>query len=551
MSGISMGTDEAPRFTNVRDYLQVVRRYRLMILAFVLVFGGAVLARDKGVTPTYEAQATIQFYDQTLNPGLFSALVPQDVSPDQRAAIHAQDIQTITVARRAARTLHLSSRYAPDLLGQITAQPQATSDLIQLTAADNTAHGAARLANAYADAAVAQSQADLRAEYLREAQGVQRQIAGLSKSPGTAYFRIVLENNLQQLKQGAAVVTPASVVQRAIVPSSPSSPNTTRDTLLALLTGLVVGLIVAFVRATLDQRYTSPDAIERELGLPILGLLAEGGLGRAPVGGRRLFRDEDVEALRILRSKLLLMDVDNPVKTVLITSATTEEGKSTVAVGLAAAFARAGKKTLLLECDLRVPTAAKRLGLAPVPGLTDSLVAPADPRQKVTLELSAGERQGGAGAVAAMKAAYVDPRNGSGTVARSTSFDCIVAGSSSPRPAEVLGSAQFKNLLPQLRDVYDLIVIDTAPLLPVADTLELLKQGDCVAVCLRVPKTSRKQVRAAKAVLEELGSRPAGLVLTDVKPRDGYEPYLAYTYGAASAGRRWFRPRAGVGASSS
>jgi Mrp family chromosome partitioning ATPase len=150
-----------------------------------------------------------------------------------------------------------------------------------------------------------------------------------------------------------------------------------------------------------------------------------------------------------------------------------------------------------------------------------------------------------------MKAAYVDPRNGSGTVARSTSFDCIVAGSSSPRPAEVLGSAQFKNLLPQLRDVYDLIVIDTAPLLPVADTLELLKQGDCVAVCLRVPKTSRKQVRAAKAVLEELGSRPAGLVLTDVKPRDGYEPYLAYTYGAASAGRRWFRPRAGVGASSS
>jgi Mrp family chromosome partitioning ATPase len=305
----------------------------------------------------------------------------------------------------------------------------------------------------------------------------------------------------------------------------------------------------------MDSRYSSPDAIERDLGLPILGLIADGGLGRSPGGEGRALRDEDTEALRILRSKLTLIDVDHPAKTILITSATTEEGKSTVAAGLAAAFARAGKQTLLLEGDLRVPTLAKRLQLAPSPGLSDCLVAPVDPRQSFALPSSAKgrNRNGSVDQTRPIELADLDTRSPSRAPGGRGSFDCIAAGSLSPRPAELLGSQQFKKLLGQLQEVYEVIVIDSAPLLPVADTLELVRQADCVALCLRVSKTSRKQARAARSVLEELRARTAGLVLTDVAARHGYEPYVASPYGSGWLGpvRGRLHARARAGASSS
>jgi Mrp family chromosome partitioning ATPase len=233
--------------------------------------------------------------------------------------------------------------------------------------------------------------------------------------------------------------------------------------------------------------------------------------------GRRPLSEADLEGFRILRTNIDFLGIDRPPKAILVTSALPEEGKSTVAAALAAAQATAGKRTLLLECDLRFPTLAKRLGLADTPGLTDYLIAGGDPRQ--TIKVSSGPRLANGGGPPAYAPADQD-----------VEFDCIVAGTRTPQPAELLGSQRFVAYLQELTGSYETIVIDTSPLLPVVDALELLARVDGILVCVRVSKTKREQARAAKTAMERFPRRPTGIVVTGVRPGQDGDAYPSYTY---------------------
>jgi succinoglycan biosynthesis transport protein ExoP len=176
----------------------------------------------------------------------------------------------------------------------------------------------------------------------------------------------------------------------------------------------------------------------------------------------------------------------------------------------------AGKRTLLVECDLRRPDLAERFGLAPAPGLTDYLARHADPQEILQMvELAhpvAGN--GSSGSVA---------EEGAGTLV------CITAGTPSPHPAELLGSDRFRHFLAQVSEAYDMVVLDTSPLLSVADTRELLPNVDGVVLCIRSSQTTREQALAVKAALEHYPHRPTGLVVTGLRPRDGAS-YGYYSY---------------------
>jgi non-specific protein-tyrosine kinase len=111
----------------------------------------------------------------------------------------------------------------------------------------------------------------------------------------------------------------------------------------------------------------------------------------------------------------------------------------------------------------------------------------------------------------------------------------ISAGSFSPEPAELLASRRFKEFIDQVREVYDLVVLDCAPLLPVGDSLEVIPHADGVLLCVRLDQTTREQARAAKAAIEHLPERPVGLVLTGLRPgREGY--YYGYYSSRAPRG---------------
>jgi capsular exopolysaccharide synthesis family protein len=227
--------------------------------------------------------------------------------------------------------------------------------------------------------------------------------------------------------------------------------------------------------------------------------------------------EDDLEGFRVLRTNIEFLDVDNPPKVLLVTSALPQEGKSTVATGLAAAYAVAGKRTLVVECDLRRPTLATRTGISATPGLSDYLVGRAEPQQVLqSIAPPSGPANG----------------NEASTMTAAVPFVAITAGSPSPQPAELLRSKRCSEFLAQVRDAYDVVLLDTCPLLSVADTLELLPAADAVIICVRASKTTRDQAKAAKAALAHFPTRPSGVVLTGARSHDAgaYPGYYSYGY---------------------
>lgn len=287
--------------------------------------------------------------------------------------------------------------------------------------------------------------------------------------------------------------------------------------MLAAFLGLLIGLVAALVRESLDRRLHSAAEIQAELELPVVGMVRTGAMGLAAFStdGSKQLDDRDIEAYRILRNNLEFLDVDKQPRSVLVTSGLPEEGKSTVASSLAQTSAAAGTRTLLLECDLRRPTLPGRLGLNSEPGLTDYLVRRFDVSEVI---------QQVTGAVDAETAPGIDT-DGHPPLA------CVTAGSMSPRPAEALGSERFKAFLAEAVETYELVVIDTSPLLSVVDTRELVALVDAVLLCVRVSRTTRDQMVAAKATLDLFPPRPTGVVITAVRGQE--EPdygYYAYNY---------------------
>ncbi len=167
---------------------------------------------------------------------------------------------------------------------------------------------------------------------------------------------------------------------------------------------------------------------------------------------------------------------------------------------------------MLLEGDLRRPSFATRLGIEPAPGLTEYLRGSAEPADVVQLvDL------------------YPPAGNGNGQAAATARLACIASGGLGGDAAELLGSDRFKAFLAEVRDAYDLVVVDTSPLLAVVDPLELVEQADAVIFCARARRTTRDDLRAARSALSNLPERPYGAVVTGLR-RDGPDAY-GYYYG--------------------
>jgi capsular exopolysaccharide synthesis family protein len=301
----------------------------------------------------------------------------------------------------------------------------------------------------------------------------------------------------------AAVAEPVTIVKPADVPTSPVSPKPVRDTLIAIFLGLLLGIAVAFLRETLDRRATDAHEVQKRLDLPLVGYVRKESLGMVGMSsnGDGAVSEADLEAFRILRKNVDFLGGDEDLKVIAVTSPLPEEGKSTVAAWYAYASALVGKRTVLVECDFRRPVAAARFGFDPEPGLSDYLAGEADPQDVLrTTEVH------GRGA---------------------ENLPVIPAGGTVLQPTEMLASKRFQDFLTQLRKVYDRVVIDCAPLLPVGDTLEILPQVDAVLLCVRLRQTTMDQAAGAKQILEHMPEKPTGLVITGLT-RSSDDDYYGY-----------------------
>lgn len=411
-----------------------------------------------------------------------------------------------------------------ELADAVTAGVDIRTNLVTLEAESSDAELAARIANAFAEEIRIDGDKDLDRLLDKAAQRIEEDIEVVREGPENGPDLIELSalrqrlNGIELLK---LVAEPVVINRRATAPESPESPKPARNTVIGLLIGLIFALLAAFVRSSLDRKVHTPHDVHDELGLPILGRVPEKALGYAGLAknGRLAMPESDFEAFRMLRMNLgFLEPEDGQLRSVLVTSGGPEEGKTSVSLSLASAAALAGQRVLLVEADLRRPTIATRTGLAPAPGLTDYLQGNAGPAEILqTIDLDA-------------PSLATPAKNGSESDSPSAQMVVITAGTQASTPAELLAGERFTAFIEKVTTAYDLVVIDTSPLLAVVDPVEIAPHVDGVLVCVRVRRTTRDQVRATRATLSMVGESAMGAVATGIKRGDRESGDYYYGY---------------------
>lgn len=496
----------------IRTYLELVREHRVLIVAMAVLTAGAALAFSLAQEPRYTARASLQFQDQSQDlarAGVASAL---SVTAQELAAKGSETLLEVEVLDAARRRLKLD-RSSASLRRDLATTVDEKSNLVTIEAAAGSGRLAAALADTVADAAVRTQTRAERSRYGRAADRVAGQLRALRRrgGRGQAAAEVAFFDRLAALQTLSVNATPVTVTSRASVPGSPSSPKPLRNAILGLLIGLLVGGALALLRESLDTRLRDGADVQQQLELPVVAMVREQAFALTPFvdAGSGLMDDQDVEAFRILKTNLQFIDIDKQIKTIAVTSPFPEEGKSTVASSLALASEASGTRTLLIECDLRRPALAGRLGATQEPGLTDLLsgaATAADAMQSIDYA-KAAEPTGDNGSLLVRE--WQKREQGS--------LAFVAAGSKAPLPTEMLASQRFREFLEEARNDFELVIVDTAPLLSVADTREVLPLVDGILVCIRVDRTTRDQALAGKAVLERLPKKPSGVVVTGLK----------------------------------
>ena len=287
-------------------------------------------------------------------------------------------------------------------------------------------------------------------------------------------------------------------MQPAAVPASPSSPKTRTNVAVGGALGLLLGLSLAFFVDRLDRRLRSPGDAERVFDLPVIGWIPRGlGLPSkrerpepSPAG--------TVEAFRLLRAGVRLTNGGREPRSILITSPGPRDGRTTTAWHLAAAAAETGTRVLLLEADLRHPRIAQFLDLDGEGSLAGALTNQRDLSRdvhRVELDRGAHSRSNGGGPERAV--------------------DVVPAGPLPSDPSFLLASERMQQLLLVAEDRYGLVVIDTPPLLAVADAVPLLPEAGAVLVVLRIGHTRREDAVLLADRLRNLRVRPLGVVVNN------------------------------------
>jgi tyrosine-protein kinase len=499
--------------STLTDYLRALRRSTWLIALITLLCAAVAVAYSVLKTPTYSSTAHLTVRDPTADLPAIGGQASGGLLPLQLSSAHAPDVTRLAVLEQVKQDLNLTQS-TDDIRSLVTVEVDPNSFGLNITAEDSDADDAAGIANAFAQADSRLSTADSRAKYEAAAARLTTKLnkLGASSNPQAA---LIAANRISILQGLATTAQPVLVSSAAQVPSSPTSPKPLRDILAAIVIGLLLGIGVAYARSVFDRRLRDSSAVEEVFEEPVLARLRSDVFGQTGAVGQNGdaaggLDPIDGEAFRMLRENVRYLAVDRDLKTIVVTSAVPEEGKSSVAPCLAMANVASGKRTLLIECDLRRRVLADRLGIEESPGLSDYLAGNADPSEILQT----------------VPAPVPDTANG----AEPAPLVCITAGSPPPRPADVLSSSKFAEFLEEVSDAYDQIIIDCPPLLPVADTLEIVPLVDCVLVCVRLNRTTRGQVEAAKEALERLPRGPIGLVITDFKTRDSsyYRGYYHY-----------------------
>lgn len=323
--------------------------------------------------------------------------------------------------------------------------------------------------------------------------------------------RALYQRFLQRVKETAVMkdleLSKIRVVQRADVPERPIRPQREQLIMLGVVLGALFGIGIALLLGAMDSSLKTMDDAEDYLRVPALSTIPQIPAGR--LNSTQLIMANNralsgAESFRSLRTSLALLRQTEEQRVFLFTSALPEEGKTFCSLNYAASLSQQGLRVLLIDCDLRRPAVEYCLsgGHGELPGVSD----------------------------------YLNGKENFGEViheAKAGNFFYMPAGRPVSNPSELLAQPQFNQLLEEALKTFDRVVIDSAPIFGVSDTLLVVNRVDVACLVVRACKTPRKKALRALKILEKAGAPLAGLVLNRVPPNDrrnGDDPYYDYGY---------------------
>ena len=510
----------------LREYWAIVRRWWWLLLVCMVLGAGTAYVVSINTEPTYEASALLMIG------GSLEQVDPTtgDMQTSQRLAqTYAELVKTRTILDAVVRELGLPRR--PDVTVSIPSNTQ----MLRITVADSIPSRAAAAANELGRQLVLQSPSAPERQEQAYREYVHQQIAELQDEMDALSRAIVAENEggadpdrIKRLEEElnarrtawstlltylkGSSINEVRIFEEAVAPTAPTKPKVMQNTLLAAVVGLMLAGGAAFLIEYLDDSVRDQRDVTDLLGLPMLGVV--GALGEGQQLPTVLTENEPrsplAEAFRMVRTNLsYALPAQEGARRYLVTSAGPTEGKTTVTANLATVMAQAGQRVILVDADLRRPTLYKAFGVPSKPGLTSYL----------------------AGMVASVDDILID-----------TEVDGVRMLSCGPLPpnaAELLNSARMEQLLDELDDRCDVVLLDSPPLLAVADAAILACMVSGVILVLEAGTTRLEGAAAAMDVLSKAGAKVLGAVLNNVKLRRrgyGSDYYYYYYYYASHDG---------------
>ena len=490
---------------DVRAYLRVLWRWKLLVLPFVVVLPVAAYVYVSSLPKVYAASALLQVQALAVDTSLLGADVP---TPQSQTLLSAARLVTTTaVAQTAAELLGEPRSSARRLLEDVTATADVDADFIGVSARAPTARRAAAVANAFAAAVVKNRTNDAIGRLNATIGRVDQQLDNIKGSSSTARdARKQLSEQLQRLRTlRAAQGNNARIVEPAIASTSPVAPRVTRTVILAAIVALLLAFGAVVLAQGSDRKIREPSELEELTGRPLLSAVPRSAFGDDLGDGAA------EEAFQTLRASLTYFNVDREIQSVLITSPAQGDGKTTVATNLARAMARAGKDVILVDADLRRPQVAWRFHVPGAAGLGGVLV---------------GEIP--------LARAFVEPEADS----LAGRLRILPAGPPPPNPSELLASKRMTHLLEKLMEGCDLVIVDSTPLLTVSDSLPLVEVVSGTVMVARINETSKDAVRRLQSVIANAGGVVLGSVATGAATSALYGGYgYGYRQDAARNGR--------------
>jgi capsular exopolysaccharide synthesis family protein len=506
---------------DLRHILGILRRQALIIFGCCGIAVGVAVGLSSQQQKLYTAKASMLFGDPGFSATLFGSSPGPARNPDRVAATNLQLVRLPVIAERTAAAVGQGVTSA-EVTAAIDLVPGEKSDVVDVLATDPRRTLSPKIANTFAEQFIDFRRTSDRNQISSAQKTVETQIAALRRRGGASLTRTPGQGesmtpqqtqlaNLQGRAEDLRILASlqngnAELVQRASAPSAPSSPEPKRNALIALFGGLLIGLILGLLREQLDRSIKTPEEAAAAMGAPLVGAIPFGRALGTPAAMPHVLSMSEEESFRMLHTALRLSTAGEDSKVIIVTSAVAAEGKTTVALHLAASACLLGERVLLVDADLRRPRLHEITALPPGPGLPEILAGRCEIEQAIQhVPVAAGSEDG-------------------------PQLDVLVAGNPPEHRTRVVSSEQIARVILRARGTYDRIIIDTPPATVVSDALTLMQKVPAIVlVVTRIGRATQDSAKQLQRQLAVSGARIEGIVANCVNT-SSVSDYYYYSY---------------------